>query len=113
MTRKQKMHDFKGFTEFLDEPSNLVIKSYFPFQLSTGFQSKYGTLVYCILHRKNALLIQCGVEIVWDNADSVYGWHPPADFFAGVDDNLGLRSLNTLPNLRLLLVLMYYKYSHQ
>ena len=77
------MHDFKGFTEFLDEQSNLVIKSYFPFHSSTGFQSKYGTLVYCVWHRKNALLIQCGVEIVWDNADSVNGWHPPYIFLQG------------------------------
>ena len=29
---------------------------------------------YCVQHRKNALLIQIGVEIVWDNVDSMNGW---------------------------------------
>ena len=46
--------------------------------------------LYCVRRRKNALLTQIGVEIVWDNVDSMDGsWDAylasPADF-AGADD---------------------------
>ena len=43
---------------------------------------------YCLQHRKNALLIASGVEIVWDNQRINGSWDAylaSADF-AGVDD---------------------------
>ena len=46
----------------------------------------------CVRCRKNALLIWVGVEIVWDNIDSMDGWilgrasGIPRRFFAGADD---------------------------
>ena len=47
-------------------------------------------LIYWVWRRKNALLIQFGVEVVWGNVDSTNGsWDAylasPADF-AGADD---------------------------
>ena len=52
----------------------------------------FQTLFYCVRLRKNALLIRIGVEIVWDNVDSVNEWilgcvsGTPRRFFAGADD---------------------------
>ena len=46
---------------------------------------KYGRTGNCVRRRKNALLIQFGVEIVWDNVDCTNGTWDPADF-AGPDD---------------------------
>ena len=66
---------------------------------------------YCVRRRKNALLIRVGVEIVWDNLDSMDGWilgrtsGIPHRFFAGdrmtsqKRESLGSRSSNALHNL--------------
>ena len=57
-----------------------------------NYASKLQSDFNCVRRRKNALLIWVGVEIVWDNLDSMDGWTwdahlaYPADFFAGADD---------------------------
>ena len=80
-----------------------------------GFSSFSALPLNCVRLKKDALLIQIGVEIVWDNVDWMQNgsWDTclvsPADLFLQGRmtssptwqrrESLGLRSSNALPNL--------------
>ena len=67
------------------------------------------TYFKCVRRRKNALLIQIGVEIVWGNQRMNGSWDAylasPADFqeeddiMTNFTKSLGSRSSNAVPNL--------------
>ena len=57
-----------------DQSQRTSLKRLFLIFIKSPVFSRQIIKINCVRRRKNALLIQIGVEIVWDNVDSVNEW---------------------------------------